>query len=94
MNYLQIMSENRTQKTKTTQCERVLAYIETFGSISSLQAMRDLSCMRLASRIADLKRMGYPIRKRSAKAINRFGETVYFAEYYFPEKEDGDNGRS
>lgn len=67
---------------KTTQCERVLKYIEDFGSITSLQAMRDLSCMRLASRIADLKRMGYPVRKRSAKAVNRYGETCYFAEYY------------
>lgn len=74
---------------KTTQCERVLKYIEDFGSITSLQAM-ELGCMRLASRIADLKRMGIPIRKRSVKAKNRYGETVYFAEYYFPEKDDPD----
>jgi hypothetical protein len=67
---------------KTTQCERVLAYIEDFGSITSLQAMQDLGCMRLASRINDLKRMGYPVRKRTVKAENRYGETVYFAEYY------------
>jgi hypothetical protein len=48
--------------------------------------------MRLASRINDLKRMGFSIRKRSAKATNRYGETVYFAEYYFPEKEERVNG--
>ena len=72
---------------KSTQCERVLAYIEDFGSITSLQAVQDLGCMRLASRINDLKRMGYPIRKRSAKAQNRYGETVYFAEYYIQEGE-------
>lgn len=79
---------------KTTQCERVLDYIKFFGSITSLQAMQDLGCMRLASRINDLKRMGYPIRKRVKKVQNRFGEAVYVAEYYFPEKEDGDNGRN
>lgn len=67
---------------KATQCERVLDYINDFGSITSLQAMRDIGCMRLASRINDLKRMGYPVRKRSVKAVNRYGETVYFAEYY------------
>lgn len=72
---------------KTTQCERVLAYIEDFGSITSLQTMKDLGCMRLASRINDLRRMGYPVRKRSAKAQNRYGETVYFAEYYIQESE-------
>lgn len=75
---------------KTTQCERVLKYIEDFGSITSLQAVSDLGCMRLASRINDLKRMGISIRKRSVKAKNRYGETVYFAEYYFPEKDDPD----
>lgn len=71
---------------KTTQCERVLSYIEDFGSITSLQAVQDLGCMRLASRINDLKRMGYPVRKRSVSAKNRYGETVYFAEYYLPEE--------
>lgn len=75
---------------KTTQCERVLKYIEDFGSITSLQAVQDLGCMRLASRINDLKRMGYPVRKRSARATNRYGETVYFAEYYIPREEDFD----
>ena len=74
---------------KATQCERVLAYIEDFGSITSLQAVQDLGCMRLASRINDLKRMGYPVRKRSAKAANRYGETVYFAEYYLGERVNG-----
>lgn len=76
---------------KATQCERVLKYIEDFGSITSLQAV-SLGCMRLASRIHDLKRMGYPIRKRLVKAENRYGEPVYYAEYYI---EDGQvNGRS
>ena len=77
---------------KTTQCERVLKYIEDFGSITSLQAVQDLGCMRLASRINDLKRMGFPIRKRSVKAKNRYGETIHFAEYYFPEKDERVNG--
>jgi hypothetical protein len=58
-----------------------------FGSITSLQAV-SLGCMRLASRIHDLKRMGYTIRKRFAKAENRYGETVYYAEYYMEDGED------
>ena len=70
---------------KETQCQRVLKYIEDFGSITSLQAMQDLGCMRLASRINDLKKMGIPIKKRTASANNRYGEKVYFAEYYIEE---------
>ena len=35
------------------QTERILKYINDFGSITSLQAMQDLGVMRLASRITD-----------------------------------------
>lgn len=73
---------------KTTQCERILNYIEFFGSISSLQAIRDLGCMRLASRVNDLKRMGFPVRKRLEKVTNRFGEPAYVAVYYLEREEE------
>lgn len=39
-----------------TQTDRVLMYMRDFGSISQVEAMRDLGCMRLAARISDLKR--------------------------------------
>ena len=65
-----------------TQCERVLNYIDEFGSINQMQAMGDLGCMRLASRISDLKHLGYPIGKRMKSAKNRYGETTSYAEYY------------
>lgn len=70
---------------KGTQCERVLRYITDFGSITPLQAMADLGCMRLASRISDLKQMGYPIRKRMVAGKNRYRETTHYAEYYLEE---------
>ena len=40
---------------KVTQCQRIIAYIKEFGSISTLEAFRDLGVARLASRIHDLK---------------------------------------
>ena len=43
---------------KPTQAQRVLDYIEEYGGITQLEALRDLGCMRLASRISDLRRMG------------------------------------
>ena len=72
---------------KTTQCNRILQYIEDFGSITQLQAIADLGCMRLASRVSDIKQMGYPIRKRMVAGKNRYGEKTHYAEYYF-EKEN------
>lgn len=75
---------------KLNQCERVLDYIKFFGSIDQYQAMRDLGCMRLASRVSDLKRAGYSVRKRLKKVQNRFGESCFVAEYYF--EKEGENG--
>ena len=37
-----------------TQCEKVLEYMKEFGSITPIEAMQDIGCMRLAARIADL----------------------------------------
>lgn len=71
---------------KQTQCDRILQYLEDFGSITQLQAIADLGCMRLASRISDLKQDGHPIRRRMVAGKNRYGERTTFAEYYI-EKE-------
>lgn len=56
------------------QAERVLKYMRDFGSITQLEAMQDLGCMRLGARIFDLKREGYAIK-------NRYGEDTSYARY-------------
>ena len=64
-----------------TQCERVKNYIDEFGSITALDAMRDLGVMRLASRISDLKDRGYAIASETVPVKNRYGEWTYIARY-------------
>lgn len=66
---------------KATQTERVIAYIEELGSITQLEALRDLGVMRLASRISDLKKKGYPIQSDIETVQNRFGEPCYIKRY-------------
>lgn len=66
---------------KATQAERVLEYIEEFGSITQLEALKDLGVMRLASRISDLKKQGYPIKSDVETVKNRFGENCYIKRY-------------
>lgn len=66
---------------KAKQTDRVLAYIREFGSISQLEALQDLGVMRLASRISDLKRQGYPITGKHEAVKNRYGETCYIKRY-------------
>jgi hypothetical protein len=68
-----------------TQCEKVLEYMKDFGSITPLEAMQDIGCMRLAARIADLREQGHPIGRRMKTSKNRYGRDVTFAEYYLME---------
>lgn len=59
--------------------------MERFGSITQLEALADLGCMRLASRISDLRQQGIAIGRRMKTSKNRYGEDVHFAEYYLEE---------
>lgn len=70
------------------QTERVLSYIAAFGSITTLDAFRDLGIARLASRIHDLTEEGYEFDKEVVCALNRYGGKVHFVRYKL--KGDGD----
>lgn len=59
-----------------TQCEMILAYIKATGSITARQALNELGCMRLASRIHDLRSMGYKIKTETIKVRTRNGKTT------------------
>lgn len=66
---------------KVKQTDRVLQYMQDFGSITQLDALRDLGVMRLASRISDLKKMGYPIHSETERVKNRYGEKASIKRY-------------
>ena len=72
---------------KTTQCVKVLEYMKTFGSITQLEALRDIGCMRLASRISDLRQQGIAIGVRMKTGKKRDGGKTTFAEYYLIEED-------
>ena len=74
---------------KVKQTERVLKYIEENGSITQIQALNDCGVMRLASRISDLKKMGYPITSEVEAVKNRYGENCYIKRYSFAEGYNG-----
>ena len=76
------MKGDKMEPTKRTQCDAVLDYIKAYGSITALQAITDIGCMRLASRISDLRRRGINIKSRYVKVSKRMGGTTTIAEYY------------
>lgn len=63
------------------QVERIVDYMNQFGSITQFEAMRDLGVMRLASRMSELRKMGFPIEDTMIPVKNRFGETCYIKQY-------------
>ena len=67
------------------QIERVMMYLDRYGSITTREAFNDLGIARLASRIHDLKKIGYPIKSETIRAKNRFGENTHYTKYSLEE---------
>ena len=76
---------------KLTQCQRIIRHLEDFGSITSLEAVTEYGIMRLASRINDLKGMGYPILSERATGKNRYEEPTSYSVYRLANKEANTN---
>lgn len=55
---------------------------------SAREAEDELGVMRLASRICDLRKAGYKIRKENAKGRNRYGKKTTFARYSLIKEEE------
>lgn len=74
-------------QSKPTQNERILNYIDEFGSITQIEALRDIGVMRLASRISDLKRKGYNVISKKETIKNRYGEVTHIKRYSLGEEQ-------
>lgn len=46
---------------KQSQAQQILVHLQTGKTLSALQALKLFNCMRLASRINDLKKVGHEI---------------------------------
>lgn len=44
-----------------SQCELILDYMSTYGSITQREAVKKFDCYRLSARIYDLRQKGYEI---------------------------------
>ena len=67
--------------TKMTQADRIVDYINRFGSITPMQAFRDLGITKLATRVSEMKREGIQFNQEWQIAKNRYGEDVRFMKY-------------
>ena len=60
---------------------RILAYMRNHGSITSMDAYKDLGITRLSARIKELRDMGYNIVTLMIDSENRYGEAVRYGKY-------------
>lgn len=65
-----------------TQEERVINYINEFGSITPLDAFRDLGITKLATVVSRLKRFGYIFYQHYDYSINRYGDMCHYMRYW------------
>ena len=61
--------------------ERVYNYMKEFGSITPLDAIRDLGYTRLACAIAELKADGHKVKTEIETGRNRWDKPVHYARY-------------
>jgi len=70
-------------KKLSSQKERVLAYVRTYGSITHREAEDTYSITRIAAVVFDLKALGHKFRTEDVKSKNKFGESCSYARYHY-----------
>lgn len=66
---------------RTPHKKLILDYIREFGSITPLEAIRDLGCYRLSARVHDLRKAGFNIVTTMIDVKNRYGGVSQIAKY-------------
>lgn len=74
-----------------SQKQMVLDYIREFGSITPMDAFKDLGVTRLAAKIFELKKDGHDIQTERERGKNRFGHATRYARYSFGRDEGNEN---
>lgn len=68
-----------------TQKQMVEKYINEFGSITPLDAFRDLGITKLATVVSDMKKLGFVFYQKFETGQNRWGNPTKYMRYAFNE---------
>ncbi len=72
-----MVNVNDNKETSVTQCNMIAAWLKEGRTLTSLDALRLFGCMRLASRICDLRDRGMDIKTIKVKVAPRKWVTEY-----------------
>lgn len=70
----------------TPQQIKVVNYINLYGSITPLDAFRDLGITKLATIVSQLKRLCFVFYQNFESSKNRFGEPCHYMRYWLDRK--------
>lgn len=68
-----------------TQNEAILNHLKSGKSITPIEALNKYGCFRLASRISDIKKMGYLVHKEMVNDKKPDGTKERYAKYMLVE---------
>lgn len=61
--------------------EKILAYLQEHGSITSWEAIQHFRCTRLSGRIYDLRKRGHHIVSTTAESVAADGTKTRYSRY-------------
>lgn len=70
---------------KKNQRERVLEWLQKYGSLSDNEARDELGIRRAGARVFELRNLGFNIVTKMEVCKNRFGEKVRYGVYHLEE---------
>ena len=78
------MNENANKERGASQTQRIYEYLLAGNRITSLEALRKFGCMRLASRVCDIKKqMGVSLKRQQiCVGTDESGYAVYVMQYW------------
>ena len=74
-----------TDVTKASQVREIVEYMAAGNKIDPIKALNMFGCLRLAARIADIQRHGYPVQSRMVVKVHPNGSAKKYKEYWFDE---------
>ena len=66
---------------RLTQKDRIVKWLEDYGSITSWDAYRELGITQLGARVFELKELGYKFSKETVRTKNRYGYPTHYDIY-------------
>lgn len=70
---------------KVTMKDRIIQYMEDFGSITTMEAFSQLGCTRLSEYIRQIRQERI-VKDEWIQLTNRYGEKIVFKKYFFEEE--------